>query len=258
MRLTWLHIFTRTTPPVGEPLPPSSGLKVSPRLSVSSDKCTCTVSGFHLTPARARAAMLFSSASTLALLVYIGWYYWGFHNLPDWLRLAINAVAEQFGYHLDFAERKWIYGGLWAAGWCGWRLWEWLFFRIYSVLLLKRTIIRFTAKSVRVGRFGGRYERTPAAPMTFYVQPHPKLAWLQLSAQLRNSNRLAVFYQQIRVLVMVYGYTSIPIAQFSEPEDAERFSAACRFATAYPLKEKQEPKARNKSLNSEVQNESDI
>jgi hypothetical protein len=256
MRFSWLRKMNVSD--FAAQAPSMLGLPAWPHWRVSTDQTVGTVWGWHLAPSAARVAMVFSWLTTGSSLLLISWYCWGFYHIPDWLRIGVNTIGSWLGWSLDSIQRKWIYVGLWIACWLAWRIWERLIYVALCTVLLKRTTIRFTADAVQVGWFGRRYLRSSTIPVGFSAPQHPQLPWLLLKAQLRNSNVLTVFYQQIRILQMAHGYASLTIAQFTSPVDAERFTAVCRFASSYPLKSPEQSPLRGNTTQTEVSNARDI
>lgn len=216
------------------------GLPNWPCFALAHNQFYCIVSGRHLTPGSARMAKRCGLLIAVAGVTVVTWNYWGMHNLPVWLHAALTFIGAQLGCRfLTFDKRRWIVAGSWFFICLFVPLWGHLIAYALYPMFRRSTTVRFTADRVFVHRLLGRVERDRRAiqPVTFLLQQHPKLPWLELKARRQGKPELAVFHQQTRYLYLQYGHELIEVGRFAFPYDAERFLHACLFALTQPLKQ---------------------
>jgi len=207
-----------------------------PRWRLNDAGIVCRVTGWHLTFARVRLARFLAHIVTLALLAFVGWYYWGWKNSPpDFVRININWVCQQFKYYPDFEHRKWIYIGLYVCCWFLFRLWRWIIAVFFGLLLVRRSTVTFTIEQIILPRtMSGRrrIKRETRDQPRFVLLADPRM-----SVQKNRSPAESALLNQTRLLCLEIGPVILPAANFANPAAADQFQQACEYTLRYDFKD---------------------
>ena len=206
----------------------------------------CVVVGWHLTAGRARLARWLGRWLTVAGVLAVGWYCWGFRHIPAPLQQVAAAVVR---WLKDIGRVEYpavwtgaVYVAAYLALWLLAPVWRGVLTAAITPLLWWRSTVRFTATTVTVGPFyhRRRINRREAdahglKSIAFQLKPDPRLDDRMAAPQSSSAAASAAFLRQTQFLFVQHGPVQVPVTSFGTKRDAERFAQVCQFSLAYPL-----------------------